>query len=241
MSAPGPSHLGVMVVHGFGGTPHSVMPITTAIHAAGHPTVAPKLPGHGTSVDDLAERTWAEWLAALDEVADELARRTDSIAIIGQSMGGTLALQLATMRPDIRGVATINAPALPPDPDVMEHLEGMIERGRTLQPAGDPDLRDPEAHDSAYAEQPRAALLEMSRGAGIVHDLLASVTVPVMVVTSDHDGVVDPANSDAIAAGVSGPVTRLRLPNSAHIAALDLDRDLLCHELLTWLQALTPP
>lgn len=229
------SHLGVMVVHGFGGTPHSVMPITTAVHAAGYATVAPKLPGHGTSVDDLAMRTWDDWLAALSGAADELGHRSDGIAIIGQSMGGTLALQLATMRADVRGVATINAPALPTDPDVVEHLEYMIGRGKLLQPAGDPDIRDPHAHDSGYAEQPRAALLQMSIGTGAVHDLLGVVTVPVMVVTSDHDGVIDPANSDAIVAGVAGPVTRLRLANSAHVAALDLDRELLCHELLSWL------
>ena len=232
------SRLGVMVVHGFGGTPHSVMPITTAVHGADHPTVAPRLPGHGTTVDDLAACTWDDWLSALAESADELSRRSDGIAIVGQSMGGTLALQLATMRPDVRGVATINALAQPADPDVIEHLEYMIGRGKALQPAGDPDIRDPDAHDSAYTEQPRAALLQMTIGAGVVHELLDAVAVPVMVVSSVHDAVVDVANSDAIAAGVRGPVTRLLLPNSAHVAALDLDRDLLCGELLTWLGGL---
>lgn len=232
------NHLGVIVVHGFGGTPHSVMPVTTAIHAAGYATVAPKLPGHATNVDDLALHTWDDWISALGNVADELGRRTNGIAIIGQSMGGTLALQLATMRSDVRGVATINAVAQPTDPDVVEHLEYMIGRGKLLQPAGDPDIRDPDAHDSAYADHPRAALLQLAYGAGAVYDLLGQVTVPVMVVTSDHDGMVESTNSDAIAAGVNGPVARLRLPNSAHIAALDLDRDLLCHELLSWLHEL---
>jgi len=233
------SHLGVMVVHGFAGTPHSVMPITTAVHAAGYATVAPQLPGHGTTVDDLARRTWGDWLGDLGEVADDLSRRCDGIAIIGQSMGGTLALQLATMRADVRGIATINAVTQPADPDVIEHLEDMIERGKMLQPAGDPDIRDPHSHDSAYAELPRTALLQMTVGAGAVFDVLADVTVPVMVVTSDHDAVVDPANSHAIASRVSGPVTRLRLANSAHIAALDMDRDLLCDELLSWLGGLS--
>lgn len=232
------NRLGVIVLHGFGGTPHSVMPITTAVHAAGWATVAPRLPGHGTTVDDLATSTWTEWLEAVDEAADDLSRRCDGIVIVGQSIGGTLALQVATTRSDVRGVVTINALAQPADPDVIEHLEYLIERGKPLQPAGDPDILDPDAHDSAYAEQPRAALVQMTTGAGIVHDLLPEVTVPVLVVSSDHDSVIDSANSDTIAAGVRGPVTRLRLPNSAHVAALDLDRDLLCHELLSWLETL---
>ena len=232
-------HLGVIVLHGLGGTPHSVLPITAAVHAAGYATVAPTLPGHGTAVDDLAERTWDEWCDAVGAVADELERRADGIAVIGQSMGGSIGLHLAATRPDVRGVATINAPALAPDPDAMEHLEWLLSRGVQAQPAGAPDIRDPDAHDSAYADLPVRSLLEMSRGAGAVHEMLSRVAVPVMVVSSAHDGVVDPANADAIAAGVSGRVARVRLPNSAHVAALDLDRELLCHELLGWLALLT--
>jgi esterase/lipase len=72
---------------------------------------------------------------------------------------------------------------------------------------------------------------------------MATLNVPLLIASSDHDNVVDPANSDAlehsvIAAG-HGPVARLRLANSGHVAALDFDRELLCKELLTWLANLT--
>ena len=240
MSHSTASHLGVVVLHGLGGTPHSVLPVTAAVHAAGFMTVAPKLPGHGTTPDDLIGRTWHEWLQAVLEVCDELAGRSPAgIALIGQSMGATLALATATRRPFVRGVAAINALVGPSDSDAIEHLEHLIERGRTMQPAGHPDLRDPHAHDSAYPELALTALVQMSRGADAVLEQLAAVTVPVFVASGDHDSTVDPATSDALAAAVSGPVHRLRLPNSGHVAALDLDRELLCRELLTWLVDLT--
>jgi len=231
--------VGVVCLHGLGGTPHSVLPITAAVHDAGYPTIAPKLPGHGATPADLTTCTWATWLDAVDAAVSELRHRCRAVALIGQSMGASLALQLATKRSDIVGVAAINALVSPADPDAVEHLEHLISRGRTMQPAGQPDLRDPHAHDSAYPELPLHALLELANGGGAVYELLPAITCPVLVVSSDHDGIVDPANSDTLAARLGGPVARLRLANSAHVAALDLDRERLCRELLTWLADLT--
>ncbi len=228
-----------MVVHGLGGTPGSVRPLTEALTTAGYAVIAPLLPGHGTSADDLAAYGWRDWLTAVEGAVDELAATVDRIVIVGQSMGGTVALQLSAVRHEVSGVATINALALPADPDATEHLEYLLGRGRMMQRAADPDIRDPDAVDDSYSELPIRALLEMATGAHQVHDLLGDIAVDVFVVSSDHDGVVDPANSDAIAHRVRGPVTRLRLPNSGHVAALDLERVRLCRELLIWLADLT--
>ena len=230
----------MVVLHGLGGTPHSVLPVTAAVHAAGYMTVAPKLPGHGTTPDDLIGRTWDEWTEAVLQVCDEMSIRTPAgVVVVGQSMGGTLALAAATERDFIRGVAVINALVGPSDPDAIEHLEYLISRGRTMQPAGEPDLRDPNAHDSSYPELALRALVQLSLGAAAVHQRLGAITVPVFVASGDHDATVDPATSDVLAAAMSASVRRLHLPNSGHIAALDLDRELLCRELLTWLVDLT--
>lgn len=236
------SGLGVIVVHGLGGTPHSVLPVTAAAHGAGYATVAPMLAGHGTTPTDLADHSWADWVRTIAATADELSLRSDvdGLVLVGQSLGATLALHLAaTQRSDIRGIAVINGLALPADPDAVEHIEHLLERGRTMQPAEEPDIRDPDARDSSYPELSLRALLEMSAAADAAGQILDRVTVPVLVASSTHDAVVDPANSDAIAAGVSGPVRRLHLLNSAHVAALDLDREQLCRELLIWLADLT--
>ena len=238
------THLGVVCVHGLGGTPHSVMPLTTAVHAAGYAVVAPHLPGHGTVPSDLAECTWNDWMQAVLDTVDELSRRcSDGIVVVGQSMGATLGLLASVKRSNIRGVTAINPLVLPPDPDATEHIEYLLARGRTMQPAGDPDLRDLAAHDTAYAEMPLRSLLALGRGAASANAALPAIDVPVLAVSSDHDSVVDPANADMLATTMTtaghGPVTRLRLPNSGHVAALDLDRDLLCRELLTWLANLT--
>ncbi len=238
------THLGVVCVHGLGGTPHSVMPLTTAVHAAGYAVVAPHLPGHGTQPTDLAECTWDDWMRAVIDTVDELSRRcSDGIVIVGQSMGATLGLLASLERSSVRGVAAINPLVLAPDPDTTEHLLYLLGRGRTMQPAGDPDLLDPAAHDTAYAEMPLHSLIELGRGSTLANAALPTFDRPVLVVSSDHDSVVDPANADTLADTMTsaghGPASRLHLPHSGHVAALDLDRELLCRELLTWLANLT--
>lgn len=231
---------GVVVLHGLGGTPHSVLPITAAVHGAGFTTVSPTLPGHGTHAADLIGRTWDEWLEFVLHACDDLSSRSGGrVVVIGQSMGASLALTAAAQRSSIIGVGAINAVVREPDPDATEHLEHLISRDRTMQPAGDPDLRDPAAHDSAYSELALTSLIQLGVGADAARASLAAITVPVFVASSDHDNVVDPASSDDAAAAVAGPVTRLRLANSGHVAALDFDRERLCRELLTWLVDLT--
>jgi len=108
-----------------------------------------------------------------------------------------------------------------------------------MQPAGAPDIRDGTAHDTAYSELPLHSLLQLGIGSAMVHELMPALRIPLLIVSSDHDAVVDPANADALGAVAVGPVTRLRLANSGHVAALDLDREQLCRELLTWLVTLT--
>ena len=232
---------GVVVLHGLGGTPHSVLPLTAAVHGAGYTTVAPTLPGHGTHPQDLIARTWHEWVAFVLVTCDELSARCGGagIILVGQSMGASLAIAAAAQRIDVVGVAAVNAVVHQPDPDATEHLEYLITRGRTMQPAGVPDLRDPDAHDSSYVELALTSLVQLGVGADATRAVLPVLAMPLFVASSDHDNVVDPADSDELAATVAGTVTRLRLANSGHVAALDLDRELLCRELLTWLVDLT--
>lgn len=232
--------IGVVVVHGLGGSPHSVRPLAHATAAAGYVhTIVPLLAGHGTTPTDLIGCSWESWLADVLGAIDQLSTQCSRVVVVGQSMGATLALHAALLRPIVCGVAAINALVSPPDPDATEHLEYLIGRGRTMQPDSGADIRDPDAVDESYAEVALTALLELGRGATTIGTQLRALRVPVLVVSSDHDSVVDPANSDVLASAVAGRVTRLRLANSAHVAALDLDRERLCRELLTWLADLT--
>lgn len=225
----------VLVLHGLGGNAGSVAPLVDALRAIGHHVRAPTLPGHDTEPADLAITGWVEWRAAAAAALHELDA---PVVAIGQSMGAALALDLAADPvdgPAIAAVACIN-PIVLSDPDAIEHLEWQISRGKVLTPATPADIRDPDVVDPAYEQLPLRALVEMSTHVAAV--ALVDVIQPVLVVTSLDDHVVDPANSDAVAVGVSGTVERLALRRSGHVATLDRERDLLAAELLEWIARL---
>ncbi len=228
----------VVFVHGLGGSEASLGEVPASVAAAGWKVSTLRLPGHGTTVDDLERCRLDDWLEAIEQ---QIERCDDGqgVVLVGQSLGGVLALAVAATNSAVTGVATINAPVTPADPDVIEHLTWLIERGITRQPAGSPDLRDPDATDPAYDEVPVSALLALIEAGDRAHRTVSTLTRPVLVVSSDHDQVVDPWLADQLAAALPGPVTRLRLPRSGHVACRDLDRHLLAAEITDWLTRLS--
>ena len=73
-SAAGGPH-GVLVLHGFTGSPNSIRPLADALADAGYAVELPLLPGHGTTEEDLAEVGWDEWLDTAETALDDLSAR----------------------------------------------------------------------------------------------------------------------------------------------------------------------
>ncbi|MFZ4720837.1 MAG: alpha/beta hydrolase [Ilumatobacteraceae bacterium] len=195
----------IAVVHGMGGTAATMQPVTDALAALGHEVVAVTLPGHGTDAADLVGVTWADWLAALPVDVD---------AVVGQSMGASLAFAGAAAGAPWRAVVAINPPYA--DEDVLEGLEWRQSRGHDWLDG--PPLEEGEV---GYARLPIGALVEMVRG--VLSTDLGAVRCPVLLAHGAMDDSADPFALDALAASLGGPVTRLELPASGHVASLGPD------------------
>ena len=97
---------GVLLVHGFTGTPMSMRPWGEHLAAEGFAVRCPLLPGHGTRWQDCNASTHDQWTTAVGEAFDDLAAECDRVFVAGLSMGGTLATRLAEVRPDdVAGLA----------------------------------------------------------------------------------------------------------------------------------------
>src|SRR5436190_24109848 len=80
--------VGALLLHGFSGSPASMRPLGEFLAAHGIAVSGPRLPGHGTSVDDLASTTWEQWLAEAETALGELESRSSAVVCVGLSMGG---------------------------------------------------------------------------------------------------------------------------------------------------------
>ena len=216
----------VGLIHGLGGTAATMAPLAAALRDAGHECVAVTLPGHGTSPDALEGVGWADWLAAVPQAE----------VLVGQSMGGVLALAAAAIRGSaVRLVVAVNAPA--PDPDALDGLEWRQSRGHHW--VDGPPLADGE---EGYTRFPITALIEMVQG-GMAVDA-AAVTARVVLVNSDDDDVVDPASAGVWAAALAAGATTVEqvvLPGGSHVATMGPAASHLADIVLTALTALASP
>ena len=106
-------------------------------------------------------------------------------------------------------------------------LREMVQQGHDRMPGVGNDVADPSGKELAYEMMPIAGLLSLSQAADELAGRLGDIACPVLVANSPQDHVVPPSSSDLIASSVRGPLERLTLARSYHVATLDYDR----HEL----------
>jgi carboxylesterase len=228
---------GALVLHGFTGNPGSMRGVAQALAAAGCTVDLPLLPGHGTSVQDMLDTGWSDWLGAANEAYEKLRARCDRVAVVGLSMGGALTLSLAAEHPEIAGIVCINAVVTAPA-GMAEAVQAMIDEGMEVMDGIGSDIADPDVVELAYPETPLRPLLTMFEAAATFEGRLADIRCPVLVMNSPQDHVVPPENSDVIAAGVAGPVERVTLERSYHVATQDFDRDLINEKVVEFVMSL---
>ena len=216
---------GALCLHGFTGNPTSMRGVAEAFAAAGFSVELPRLPGHGTTVEDMKTTSWADWTAEVEAAYQRLAARTDKVVVSGLSMGGSLTLWTALQHPEVAGIGCINPATKPQPPEVMEMLQGMVDEGTDVMPGIGADIADPDATESAYAETPLRPLLSLVQdGLAPMCDRYGEITCPLLLLTSPQDHVVEPSNGDFLAETFGGPVERISLDRSFHVATLDYDK-----------------
>lgn len=219
--------LGVLCVHGFTGSPDSMRPVARAFADAGFTVELPRLPGHGTTVDDMATTGWADWTAAVAEAYERLAARTERQVVAGLSMGGALSLWLATQRPALAGVVAVNPATQPQAPEVIEMLTELVADGITKVPGIGSDIAKEGVVEVAYDQVPLAALLSLSAGMADLQGLYGACAQPLLLLNSPDDHVVPPEQAEFLAGAWGGPVERVTLARSFHVATQDHDAELI--------------
>ena len=223
-SATGGPH-GALVLHGFTGCPQSMRGLAQAFAGAGFTVELPLLPGHGSCVEDMIPTRWEDWSGAAELAYQELASRCEKVVVAGLSMGGTLTCWLAAHHPEIAGIVAVNPAVEPPADSFLEMFQGALDAGmETIQGVGN-DVCDPEVTELAYELTPVAAGLSLFSAIGQLSSELDQIRCPVLLCTSPQDHVVPPSNSDFLAEHVTGPVERVTLERSYHVATLDHDKD----------------
>ncbi len=217
--------VGVLLSHGFTGSPASIVGWGQYLAAQGYAVSVPRLPGHGTTWQDMNTKTWADWTGELERALVELSAKVETVFVCGLSMGGGLALRLAANHPgEIAGLVLVNPAVATDRKDVkllplLKHVVGSF-------PGITNDIKKPGVEEHGYTRTPLRAADSMFRGYKTLRGDLGRITCPVLLFRSAQDHVVDPSSARIILAGVASSDTHEEiLADSYHVATLDNDAE----------------
>lgn len=217
--------VGVLLVHGFTGSPHSMRPWGEHLAAAGLRVSCPLLPGHGTQWQDMARTTWHDWYGAADAAFQELSQTCERVHVMGLSMGGALTLRLAEVHgPRVASLVTVNA-SLGTDRR-MAALAPLLWRVVPTFPGVAGDIRAPGVREVGYSRVPTRAFVSLRELWAVTRADLGRIVSPVLAYRSVTDHVVEPTSGRLLLAGVTAaPIEERLLHDSYHVATLDNDKD----------------
>ena len=225
-TADGPVAAGFLALHGFTGNPSSMRGVAESVAAAGFHVELPRLPGHGTAVEDMLPTRWADWSAEVEAAYQRLAERAERIVVGGLSMGGSLTLWTGLQHPEVAGLVCVNPATTPQAPEVMEMLHAALAEGTELMPGIGSDIADADAVEIAYESTPLRALLSLlDDGLAPMADRYGELKMPLLLYTSHQDHVVEPSQSVHLAEHYGGDVDHRWLDRSYHVATQDYDRE----------------
>lgn len=244
---------GVLLLHGFTGTPYELAPLDAALRAAGYECHSPLLHGHGRGVRALAHSSAADWVRSAEHGLMDLYERLQRhprprLAVVGLSMGGLLTLRLAARYAPLIRALVLLAPALALYPG-QERLIRALARGPgayvSLPKLFGSDVRDRAARraNPATWAMPLRSLRSLTDLMAEVRALVPEVRHPALLVHGAHDKTIPPAVLGELAARIGTPPAELRLlwlSQSAHVLPIDLEREALAAAVLDHLGRYLP-
>jgi len=218
---------GILLVHGFTGSPASMVPWATAMAEHGFTVRVPRLPGHGSRWQDMNLTTWEDWYSEAERNYQILKSQCDTVFVFGLSMGGSLTLRLAENHgDDIAGIVLVNAAVHSERPD--RHLLPVISKFIGSFPGISNDIKKPGQDEVAYKKIPLKAAHSLSKLWKLIKTDIPTVTQPLLLFRSEVDHVVEASNAQWILDHVSSTdKTEIVLKDSFHVATLDNDLPLI--------------
>jgi carboxylesterase len=249
---------GILLLHGYSGSPHEMRPMGQALQAAGYTVHAPLIAGHGGAPADLHGVRWQDWYASALEGLQLLQARRTTVFVCGFSAGGLLALHLAahTDGAGLAGIITL-APALSLRGGQLLSLTGVLKhvvpwyyplaradfanpgvRASILERAPEANLDDPAvvAEIKRSARVPVASLHELARLQATVRRDLHRVSIPVLVMQGRLDRTVEPGSAAEVFKRIRSPDRRLVwFEHSGHQLPNEGEREEVWRTAIEWL------
>ena len=214
---------GVLLIHGFTGTPSEMRLLGEYLYQKGFTVLAVRLPGHGTEVRDMESTTWRHWYGAAIDGFNLLTGICDEVNVVGLSMGGLLALKLAAEYP-VKRVVALSTPIYLAETRIP--FLPLYRLFRRFIPKKRRDYDINPRYFVGYDSTPLASLSSLLELIQSVQKNLPQVHCPALVVQSRREHTVRPESATFIMEHLGSSQKELFwLKNSGHIVTVDIERE----------------
>lgn len=215
----GTSQGAIVCLHGFTAMPYGVRPVAEACHGAGFDAIVPLQPGHGFAEPREQRRQFSQMTAAavLAAARQEVRRardRYDWVGIYGDSMGGAIALALASEGAVDACATTAPALKLPFRGEVLCGVLGWLNLCI-------PKALEKNFYAPCYPFENSRAGRELLKISHYARRRLDRVDCPTFVAHSHNDQTISPVVVDWVRDRAVGPTQTEWFDQSGHVMPLD--------------------
>jgi carboxylesterase len=252
--------LGILLIHGLGGTPIELRFVAQALGRAGHTVYCPQLAGHCATPEELRRSTWQEWYASVEAAHDRLKEHCDIVVAGGLSMGGILAIHLAQNRPESVHGLLLLAPTLKLDGWSMPWYSRILNYVHPLPIRFEFDLAEHEPYglkdervralivsamqsgngQAGVFSTPMRSFANFNKLVSVVKPELPRVRQPALIIHPRDDDMASLRNAQHLQANLGGLVETLILNDSYHMVTLDQQRHMVAERttsFVSWLES----
>lgn len=221
---PGKNNKGVLLIHGYTGTPAEMRLLGDYLHKEGYTVLGVRLPGHGTCPEELNETVWQDWYQEAEKGFDRLADSCEEVMAAGLSMGGLLAMLLAA-RKNVSRAAILAAPVYVQDwrvpllPLLRFFIHYLKKRKRCYFVA--------DKYNLAYDVMPVKPLSSLFALVKLCkEEIISQIKIPCIVLQSKAEHTVKSESASYIYEHLASKEKKLVwYEHSGHILTLDIERE----------------
>ncbi len=237
------ARVGVLLIHGFTGTPKEMRWLGEYLQAQGYSSLGVRLAGHATCLEDMIRSRWIDWTASVEDGYHLLRGVADRVVLAGLSMGGVLALLMAT-RLEVEAVIAMAAPYRLPTSYTARQIRLYSYLRRFLpksndQPGADWFDKQAYADHVSYPLNPVRSLAELQALLGEMRLALPRIQVPTLLIYSRDDRVILPESGPAIFERIGAREKELLwVSQSGHVVTRDTARGEVFEAVIAFLRRL---
>lgn len=233
----------ILMIHGYTGSPADMLPLAQYLNNSGkgYTVACILLPGHGTQMDDLLAANWKKWVLYASGELKSLQEKYPKVSIVGFSMGGDIALCLAS-KFNVNRIVTICTPIM-----IMNKLNYIAEflsifKKYTYWRTGS-RIEGELEHDyeTGYAGMPVRSIAEVRNLTIVTINRLRRVKQPILIIQSLNDRTVHPRSPYIIFDKIESDYKELLLlEKSRHNPIYGIEREKLYSTVDSFLKKQVP-